>query len=65
MRQHIGAGTIGTATELVSINEKTIDLIKKQKGGDNTKVINLVKSIEKIAEESSDDPFLVALSERA
>jgi type I restriction enzyme R subunit len=65
VRQHIGAGTVGAPTELVSIDQNTIDLIKKQKGGDNTKVINLVKSIEKIAEESSDDPFLVALSERA
>lgn len=33
--------------------------------GKATKVINLVKSIEKKAEENSDDPFLVALAERA
>jgi type I restriction enzyme R subunit len=42
-----------------------IDLIQRQKGGDGTKVINLVKSIEKAAEENSGDPFLVALAERA
>lgn len=29
------------------------------------KVINLVKSIEKTAEENSDDPFLIAMAERA
>jgi len=34
-------------------------------GHDGTKVINLVKSIEKVAEENSDDPFLVAMAERA
>jgi hypothetical protein len=51
--------------EFVMIDENTIDLIKRQKSGDSTKVINLVKSIEKAAEENSEDPFLVALSERA
>jgi type I restriction enzyme, R subunit len=30
-----------------------------------TKVINLIKSIEKLAEESSDDPYLIAMAERA
>lgn len=40
-------------------------MIKKQKGGDGTKVIDLVKSIEKAAEENSNDPFLVAMAERA
>jgi type I restriction enzyme R subunit len=34
-------------------------------GRDGTKVINLVKSIEKAAEDNSGDPFLVALAERA
>ena len=34
-----------------TIDEKTIELIKQQQGGDGTKVINLVKSIEKTAEE--------------
>ena len=32
---------------------------------DNTRVINLIKSIERIAEEESDDPFLIGLQERA
>jgi len=39
--------------------------IKQRREGDATKVINLVKAIEKTAEENSDDPFLVALAERA
>ena len=40
-------------------------MIKKKHGGDGTKVINLIKSIEKTAEEESDDPFLIAMAERA
>jgi type I restriction enzyme, R subunit len=52
-------------TEFVAIDAETIELIKKQKGGDGTKVINLIKSIEKAAEENSNDPFLVAMAERA
>ncbi len=32
---------------------------------ENTKIINLVKSIEQIAEKESDDPFLIGLLERA
>ena len=42
---------------------RTIELIKQQ-GGEGTKVINLVKSIEKTAEENSDDPYLIAMAER-
>jgi len=29
--------------EIIEINEKTIDIIKQKEGGDNTKVINLIK----------------------
>jgi type I restriction enzyme R subunit len=65
VREHIGAEKLGKVSELVKIDEKTVRLLKEQKGGDSTKVINLVKSIEKAAEENAGDPFLVALSERA
>jgi type I restriction enzyme R subunit len=65
VREHISTEQLMKVSEFVMIDENTIDLIKRQKGGDGTKVINLVKSIEKAAEENSGDPFLVALSERA
>jgi type I restriction enzyme R subunit len=65
VQQHIGTGQLEAVGEFVMIDAETIELIKKQKGGDSSKVINLVKSIEKTAEENSDDLFLVALSERA
>ncbi len=67
VQKHIGATmTAETPPDgYVGIDAETIELIKKQKGGDGTKVINLVKTIEKTAEENSDDPFLVAMAERA
>lgn len=51
--------------EFFEINEQAIEYIKKKNENDNTKVINLIKSIEKIADENSDDPFLVGIRERA
>jgi len=56
---------IAAFTDFVAINAETIDLIKQKQGGDDTKVINLIKSIEKTAEEESGDPFLVAMADRA
>jgi type I restriction enzyme R subunit len=51
--------------EFFEINEKTIEKIKDTQDNDNTRVINLIKSIEKIADENSDDPFLIGIKERA
>ncbi|MCK9220666.1 MAG: HsdR family type I site-specific deoxyribonuclease [Bacteroidales bacterium] len=51
--------------EFFEINEETIQKIKDTQKNDNTRVINLIKSIEKIAEEESDDPFLLGIKERA
>jgi len=65
VKKHINASGLQPVNEIIEINEKTIDIIKKQKGGDNTRIINLIKSIEKTAEEQSDDPFLIAMAERA
>jgi len=51
--------------QFFEVNEKSIEYIKSQNKNENTKVINLIKSIEKIAEDKSDDPFLIGLFERA
>src|SRR5262245_55108509 len=48
-----------------SANNSRRTCARSPKGGDSTKVINLIKSIEKTAEENSEDPFLIALAERA
>ena len=65
VQQHIHTGSISAVTDFVEINAETVQLIRERHGGDSTKIINLVKSIEKTAEETSDDPFLIALAERA
>lgn len=65
VREHVGAEIADPSSDYVKIDEKTIETIKANHSGEATKVINLIKSIEKIADENSDDPFLVALSDRA
>jgi len=65
VREHIGAYGVQDVAEVFEINEASIELIKQAKGGDTAKVINLVKSIERIAEEQSGDPFLIAIADRA
>ncbi|GMQ83994.1 MAG: HsdR family type I site-specific deoxyribonuclease [Gammaproteobacteria bacterium] len=65
VQKHVGTDYIETVTEVLEINESTVKFIADSKGGDGKKVINLVKSIEKKAEDESDDPFLIAMSERA
>jgi type I restriction enzyme R subunit len=65
VRENIGTYGIDRVDEFVEISAETIELIKKKKDGDGTKVINLVKSIAKTAEEESDAPYLIAMAERA
>jgi type I restriction enzyme, R subunit len=65
VREHVGTEGVGAIDEPIEINAETIELIKKKQGGEGSKVINLIKSIEKLAEESSDDPYLIAMAERA
>ena len=65
VRSKIDSTEIGFENEFVQIDKDTIDKIKDKNNDSPTRVINLVMSIEKIAEEKSDDPFLVGLKERA
>jgi type I restriction enzyme R subunit len=65
VQKHVTSSPIAAITDLVALNADTIELIKQKQGGDDTKVINLIKSIERIAEEESDDPFLIAMADRA
>ncbi len=66
VQAHIGAVVSReTPNEYVALDKATIDAIKSREGGNATKVINLVKTIERVAEENGDDPFLVALADRA
>ena len=65
VQKHVGTSYIHSINDFVEINDQTVEYIAGKKGGQGTKVINLVKSIEKTAEENSDDPFLIAMAERA
>jgi type I restriction enzyme R subunit len=65
VQTHIDATKIGEVADFVAIDANTVEIIKKQKGGDGTKVINLIKSIQKAADEQSNDPFLIALAQRS
>jgi type I restriction enzyme R subunit len=65
VQKHIGTTMAEPAGEYVVIDRSTIDAIKAKIEGKATKVINLIKSIQKTAEENSDDPFLIAMAERA
>jgi type I restriction enzyme, R subunit len=65
VQKHVTSSPIGAVTDFVAINADTIELIKKKAGGDDRKVINLIKSIQRTAEEESGDPFLIAMAERA
>ena len=65
VREQVSSYVAKPEEEFIEINAETIDLIKKSNAGDATKVINLVKSIEKLAKEGSDDPNLIAMADRA
>ena len=65
VQRHIGTSYILPVEDTLKINEDTVKYIVDKKGGDNSKVINLIKSIGKAAEEQGDDPYLIAMAERA
>jgi type I restriction enzyme, R subunit len=65
VQRHIDTDRIGAITQFVEINPETLKVIREQKAEYNTKVIYLVKSIEKAAEDASEDPYLIGMAERA
>jgi type I restriction enzyme R subunit len=65
VRKYIGASMADPAADYVVIDRSTIETIKLRDEGKATKVINLIKAIQKEAEERSDDPFLLTMADRA
>ena len=66
VQQHIGAiFSAESSSSQVRLDSRAIETIKHQHGGKATKIINLIKAIQKSAEDNSDDPFLVTMAERA
>ncbi|MBU2521396.1 MAG: DUF3387 domain-containing protein, partial [Proteobacteria bacterium] len=65
VRRYVRSGVLEHITEFFEINEDTLKKIKEKHKDYNVKVINLIKSIEKQAEEKSDDLFLLSMKEMA
>jgi type I restriction enzyme R subunit len=65
VQNHISTLGVERALNPITINGNTIELIKMRNKRKRTTVINLVKSIEKTAEENSEDPFLITMANRA
>lgn len=65
VQKHVMSSPIAAVHDFVAIDAQTIDLIKAKHGGDDARVVNLIKSIEKAAEDEAGDPFLLAMAERA
>ncbi|MBN2123451.1 MAG: type I restriction endonuclease subunit R [Deltaproteobacteria bacterium] len=65
VQRHVSTSYIQDVAGFLEINEDTVEFVKRKKGGENTKIINLVKNIERTAQENTDDPFLIAMAERA
>jgi type I restriction enzyme R subunit len=65
VQTHIQSSPVKLGTELVKLDENGISIIKEKNQPDEIKIINLIKSIQKLAEENSHDPVLISVKERA
>lgn len=65
VQKHVGLTRLKEQTHFFEINEETLAKIKEKDEDDNVKVINLIKSIEKIAQKDSENLFLITMLERA
>ncbi|HQI40800.1 MAG: restriction endonuclease subunit R [Ignavibacteriales bacterium UTCHB2] len=65
VKENVDIENLEMTTDAYELNEKTIELIKKGQKPDNVKVINLVKTIGKYAEEHSGDLVLISIKEKA
>lgn len=65
VQKHIGASLSEPLAEYLVVDSSSIEAIKLKEDGKATKVINLIKAIQKEADENSDDPFLLAMADRA
>lgn len=65
VRQHVGAVMERPQQAFVALDATAIEALKERNGASATRVVNLVRRIERTAEEESGDPFLVALGDRA
>jgi type I restriction enzyme R subunit len=65
VQEYIQSSPVKLGTEIVRLDEKGIALIKEKNQPNEVKIINLIKSIQRMAEEKSNDPVLISVKERA
>lgn len=65
VREHIQSSPIKLGADLIRLDEKGIAIIKEKNEPDEIKIINLVKSISRLAEEKANDPVLISVRERS
>src|SRR5258707_12212668 len=65
VQKHIDTTVMEQSDKFVKLDRAAIDAIKKAEEGKAGKGINLNKPIKRTGRENSDDPFLVAMAERA
>jgi type I restriction enzyme R subunit len=65
VQEHIQSSPIKLGTELIKLDEKGIQIIKDKNQPDEVKIINLIKSIQKLAADKANDPVLISVKERA
>lgn len=65
VQEHIQSSPIKLGTELIKLDEKGIQVIKDKNQPDEVKIINLIKSIQKLAADKANDPVLISVKERA
>ncbi|HOR93676.1 MAG TPA: HsdR family type I site-specific deoxyribonuclease [Spirochaetota bacterium] len=66
VQQHTTSSVIGPTLEVCEINEETLKRIEESNVSDTEKIFNLIKSIEKTAEQLGNTaPYLVSIAEKA
>jgi len=66
VRESVETYGLKTTMNVVKIDENTLDAVKQSNSSDNTKVINLINSINKVVtDEGDENPYLKTIGERA
>jgi len=65
VQKEVDVTAIVGGKDVIEINKETLKKIKESHENDNVKIINLIKSVQKYAEEHANDPFLISLAQRA
>lgn len=65
VKERVEIAGLGKPTDLFEINEHTLEEIKKNNKPDNVKIINLIKSIDKAADEEEGDLVLISMKQKA